>query len=61
MLEIAKKLSKNIKHVRVDLYLINDKIYFGELTFYHESGQAKFEPEQWNEKIGNWIDIKNRR
>lgn len=33
MLEIAKVLSKDIPFLRVDLYEINGKIYFGELTF----------------------------
>jgi len=38
MLSIAEKLSNNIPFVRVDLYEINGKVYFGELTFYPSSG-----------------------
>ena len=38
MLRIARKLSEDFPHVRVDLYNINGKIYFGELTFYDGSG-----------------------
>lgn len=34
----AKKLSSGMPHVRVDLYGINGKVYFGELTFYDSSG-----------------------
>src|SRR5699024_7372599 len=38
MIEIAKELSKDIPFVRVDLYEINGKIYFGEPTFYPQNG-----------------------
>ena len=38
MFQIAEKLSKGIPFVRVDLYCISDKIYFGEMTFYPYSG-----------------------
>lgn len=33
MLEIAERLAEDFKFVRVDLYELNGKIYFGELTF----------------------------
>ena len=38
MLVIAEKLSKGFPELRVDLYYINNKIYFGELTLYSNSG-----------------------
>lgn len=57
MKEIASKLSKGIPHVRVDLYLVNDKIYFGEMTFYHFNGTAKFTPEEWDYKIGDYLHL----
>ena len=38
MFEIAEKLSAGMPHLRVDLYERNNKIYFGELTFYQSSG-----------------------
>lgn len=38
MTNIVKTLSEEIPQVRIDLYLINGKIYFGEMTFYHDSG-----------------------
>src|SRR5699024_15490 len=57
MLEIAKILSKDMPHVRVDLYNDNGKIYFGEMTFYHFSGARKFEPEKYDEIFGSWIDL----
>ena len=58
MLEIAAELSKDIPHVRVDLYNVDGKIYFGELTFYDGSGMQAFEPRQWDYKFGDYIDLK---
>jgi len=62
ILELAKVLSKGCPHIRVDFYLINEQIYFGELTFYHGSGYEKFYPESLGIEMGNWIKlpIKNR-
>lgn len=38
MIEIAEKLSEGMIHVRIDLYEANGQIYFGEYTFYSQSG-----------------------
>ena len=52
MLEIAKILSEDFPAVRVDLYCIQNKIYFGELTFYPWSGYVKFEPDEFDFILG---------
>lgn len=57
MLKLAGELSVGIPYLRTDFYVVNDKIYFGELTFYHESGFAKFEPKEFEYEIGNWIKL----
>lgn len=57
MINLAEKLSQNITFLRVDFYEINGNIYFGELTFYPASGFGKFEPEEWDLKLGNLIDL----
>lgn len=57
MLRIARKLSAGIKHLRVDLYIVNNKIYFGELTFYHMSGYEIFEPVEYDEVFGSFLDL----
>lgn len=57
LLEVARKLSAGIPQVRVDTYLADGKIYFGELTFFHNSGMAKFDPYEWDEKLGEWITL----
>lgn len=57
MKEVAGKLSKGIPHVRVDLYEVNGKVYFGELTFSHWGGFTPFEPESWDYQFGSWIKL----
>lgn len=57
MKEIAAKLSEGFPHVRVDLYEIEGRIYFGELTLYHYSGTTPFEPASWDEKLGDWLKL----
>ena len=54
MLGISEELSKEFDFVRVDLYEINNKIYFGELTFCPGSGLEEFTPEEWDYKLGSY-------
>lgn len=61
MIVIAEKLSEDIPHVRVDLYNIDEKIYFGEMTFYHDAGLMPFKPESWDEIFGEYICLPKRR
>ena len=61
MLEIAQKLSAGKRFLRVDLYNIEDKIYFSELTFTPCSGHMPFKPQIWDERLGDWIDLSNDR
>ena len=57
MIDLAETLSKGIPYVRTDFYLIDDKILFGEITFYHESGFGKFTPIEFEEQMGKWIRL----
>lgn len=57
MKQIAEVLSVGIPHVRVDLYDVAGKIYFGELTFFDGSGMDKLEPEGWDEKLGQMLSL----
>lgn len=36
---------------------MGNKIFFGELTFYHESGFGRFTPEEFEEQMGEWIRL----
>ena len=51
MVEVAKKLSADFSHVRVDLYNVEGKIYFGEMTFTNGSGFEKL-PDRINYELG---------
>ncbi len=57
MKELAAKLSKGMKQVRIDLYELNGKIYFGEYTFFHGGGFQLFHPEKWERQLGDWIEL----
>lgn len=58
MLRLAGILSKEIPFLRTDFYSIEDKLYFGELIFFHESGFEKFEPERYEYELGEKLKIK---
>lgn len=57
MIEIARLLSIGTKFVRIDLFLVNDRIYFSEFTLYPTSGLIKFEPDEYDYIIGAWLDL----
>lgn len=52
MKSIAITLSTNFDYVRVDLYNVDGKIYFGEMTFTPGSGLSPIEPISENERLG---------
>lgn len=57
MIELSEFLSKDIPFLRVDFYEVDNKIYFGELTFYPASGFSPFEPNEWDHKLGELIEL----
>lgn len=61
MLEYARILSKPFPHVRVDFFLVDGIIHFGELTFYSGSGYGKFYPEYWQDIVGDWFKLPDRK
>ena len=57
MRAIAESLSADFPHVRVDLYSVDDKTLFGELTFYNASGYMKYEPDSFDVEIGKFFPL----
>lgn len=57
MLELSRKLSKGIPHVRVDWYCAKGKLYFGEMTFFDGSGYVPFDDFQIDVMLGNLIKL----
>lgn len=62
MKSVARKIATQLTlpQVRVDLYLIDGKIYFGELTFFHDQGTVALVPWEWEKKIGDMIKLPNK-
>lgn len=57
MKQVAKKLSHGLPHVRIDLYSVDEKVYFGEFTFFDSSGFEKFTPREWDDTFGEWLKL----
>ncbi len=53
----ARKLGNNLPHIRVDFFETRDKFYLGELTLYSSGGFDVFEPDEWNYRLGSWVDL----
>lgn len=61
--EISEKLSENTPFLRVDFNFWNNKLYFGELTFFDAAGFEKYKPVEWDYHLGELIELpkKHRR
>lgn len=57
MIVLAEKLAEDDPFRRVDLYEINGHIYFSEITFFPCSGMMPFAPKEWDNKLGEQLDI----
>lgn len=57
LLECARILSKGHKQVRVDLYDINGRIYFGEMTFTSQGGYMDYFTPEFLLELGNQFDV----
>lgn len=57
MKELAAKLSKGLPEVRVDLYEVDGRIYFGEYTFFHHDAIIPFHPDKWDYIFGENIKL----
>jgi hypothetical protein len=60
MIEYAKKLSEPFPHVRVDFYIVKQRLYFGELTFLNGAGFDKITPYSFDEIMGSWLGLLNK-
>lgn len=56
-ISIARRLSQGIPFSRIDLYEINEQVYFGEITLYPASGFGEFYPPKYNEIIGKMLHL----
>ena len=57
MVRICRILSEPFPFVRMDLYGIDERIYFGEFTFYPGAGMEEFTPDEWDYTLGSWLTL----
>ena len=61
MKRVAEMLSEDFPYVRVDLYCIDNKIYFGEMTFYPWSGYVSYFPDSFDFELGNKFNYRSMK
>ncbi|MGI6236598.1 MAG: ATP-grasp fold amidoligase family protein [Candidatus Excrementavichristensenella sp.] len=57
MIGVARALSQGIPHIRIDLYEVAGRVYFGEMTFFHGFGMEVFRPRSFEEHLGDLIRL----
>lgn len=58
MIEIARRLSEGFPEVRIDLYNIGGRVFFGEMTFFDGSGYMTFSPDEFDFMLGKPFNIR---
>ena len=59
MIKIVEKLCKGYKHIRIDLYNVNGRIYFGEFTFFSGGGYLNIKSEKFSNYLADLITIED--
>lgn len=57
ILDLSRVLASGIPHIRVDWYIVNNQVYFGELTFFDASGFEPFDNIEDDIMLGSWIAL----
>lgn len=57
MISVAETLSADFNFIRVDLYSVNDQIYFGELTNFPGNGFIPFQPDSFDFELGKKLAL----
>ena len=57
LIALSDKLAEGIPQVRVDWYIADGKIYFGEMTFFTWEGIMRFNPPEWDKILGSWLEL----
>ncbi len=53
MISLAEALSAEFDFLRCDFYEVNGVLFFGEMTFYPDSGFGRFIPREWDRRLGD--------
>ena len=57
IIEFSEKISKNISHARVDWYVVDSHIYFGEITLHNGGGYEKFDRYEDDLQLGSYLTL----
>ena len=57
MINIAATLSKGFVYAIVDLYIVKEKIYFGEIAFTFFNGTSDLTPKKFDRKVASYIKL----
>ncbi len=57
VIELSERLATHTPYLRVDWYVLEDKVYFGEMTFHTWGGFPDFKPMDFNRTLGDWIKL----
>ncbi len=57
MIQLSELLATDMRHVRIDWFIVSERLYFGEITFYDASGFVPFDNEKDDYLLGSWIDL----
>lgn len=57
MLTLSEMLAKDYPFMRTDFYTVGGKVYFGEITLYPASGATPFDPAEYDDLFGSYIDL----
>lgn len=60
MVEIAERLSEHLPFSRIDFYEVKGRPYFGEITLYPGAGFEPFDPNEWDKRLGEWIELPDK-
>ena len=56
-----QKLGNIFTDFRIGFYVVNNNIYFGEMTFYHLGGFFQFNDKKWDDLLGSWLQLPNKK
>lgn len=57
MIDISKKLSAGIPFVRIDLFEVDNHVYFSEFTLCPAAGFMPFVPKKYDRIVGEWLEL----
>jgi len=59
MITLSEILAREFILARIDWYIVQNKLYFGEITFHHDGGIRPIEPVEWDNILGSQLIILN--